>query len=64
MRCLWVLTEQVKVGGLMLLLSEDEARRGCQSLWQNEKGEGGQVGDYTIQFRAIEGVDLLYKRRH
>lgn len=56
------LTEQVKVGGLMLLLSEDEARRGCQSPWQEEKGRGrGQVGDYKIQFRAIEGVDLLYK---
>ncbi len=42
----------------MLLLSEDEVYSGCQSPWQEEKG-GRQ--DYKIQFRAIEGVDLLYK---
>lgn len=51
------LTEQVKMGGLMLLLSEDEVHRSCQSLWQ--EGKGGQVGDYKIQFRAVEGVYLF-----
>lgn len=39
------LSEQVNVGGLMLLLSEDEVYSGCQSQRQEEGGGRGQVAD-------------------
>lgn len=56
---LCLLFDRPSEGWSMPRLSLDELYSGCQSLWQEEQEGAGR--DYKIQFRAREGVDLLYK---
>lgn len=56
---LCLLFDRPSEGWSMPRLSLDELYSGCQSLWQEAREGAGR--DYKIQFRAREGVDLLYK---